>query len=112
MEHFLCMPTKHFQWLIGTGGHIIDANIFVFTASGYHVSEISPMAHKKIKSLILFVTDSFQMHTVLTSKTRIFCFLNEVTLKTYLSKNIIYSNRSSTEFLNVSFQSVVFLFYL
>ena len=37
------------------------------------------------------------MHTVLTSKTRIFCSLNEVTLKTYISKNIIYSNCSSTE---------------
>ena len=45
MEHFLRVPAEHLQWLVRAGGHVIDTNIFVFTAGGYHVSETSSMAH-------------------------------------------------------------------
>lgn len=59
MEHFLRVPAEHLQWLIRAGGHIIDTNIFVFTARGYHVSETSSTAIKKMRGLIIRGTDRF-----------------------------------------------------
>lgn len=43
MEHSCCVPAKHFQGLIRARGYIKDTDVFVFTASGYHVSERPPM---------------------------------------------------------------------
>lgn len=45
MEDSGCVPSEHFQWLVRTSGYIEDPDIFVFTASGYHVSEMPPMEY-------------------------------------------------------------------
>lgn len=58
MEHFCCVPTEHFQWLIRAGGYIIDTNTFVFTASGYHVFVVlAPITTKHGSWVFVFVED-------------------------------------------------------